>query len=163
MYIGHFALGIAAKRIAPELPTVALAAAPVALDLGSGVLGVLGLDPTWQWTHSLVAALAWAVAVGITSGVWRGWRAGVLLGSLAATHLPLDYVTSWLPLWTDGPSIGLSLMRWPTIDYVVEVAMLLASWLLYLTTLPRTPRRWLTASLVPMFAAFQLVFSFMMS
>ena len=164
MYMGHIAVGLAAKRFAPEVPITALTIAPVTADLGAGVLNVLGLDPHQSWTHTLPAAAGWTLAVGVFGAAWRGSRTGLLLGALAATHLPLDYVTGTLPLWRNGPSVGLFLCRYPFADYGVEVGMSLVAWFLYVGTLPEgAPRRWLAVLIFPMMAALQVVFSFVLS
>jgi hypothetical protein len=161
MYVGHLALGLAARRVDSATPIAVLTSAPVALDLGAGVLGVLGLDPAYHWTHTLPAACLWTLTVGLLAGAWRGPRAGLLVGALVATHLPLDYVTGTLPLWTGGPTLGLNLCAYPFGDYALEVAMVLVAWLSYWGTLPRdAPHRRLALLMLPMMAILQMAFSF---
>jgi hypothetical protein len=82
MFIGHFAVGFAAKRFAPRTSMVALLAAPLFLDLLWPFFLVFGwekarIDPGntgftpldlfyYPWSHSLLMSLVWATAFALT-------------------------------------------------------------------------------------------------
>jgi hypothetical protein len=82
MFIGHFALGVATKKIAPTLPIWILLLAPqfmdlmfmplVALGIEGYVLGAYGHDTLDAlYTHSLVgAAVIAALAYWIGNKFW---------------------------------------------------------------------------------------------
>ena len=88
MFIGHFALGFAAKRAAPRLPLVVLFAAAQLADLIWPFLLVFGIeqvriDPghtaftpldfiSYPYSHSLLFLGIWGLIVGAIM-VWAWW------------------------------------------------------------------------------------------
>src|ERR1700746_1894355 len=99
MFIGHFAVGFAAKKFAPRTSAAVLLAAPLFLDLLWPVFLLLGweqvrIDPgntrytpldlwDYPWSHSLLMAVVWAtgfalILYGITrygpgaAAIWIG-------------------------------------------------------------------------------------------
>src|SRR5678816_2619777 len=129
MFIGHFAVGFAAKRVAPRLSLAALFAAVVLADIIWPVLVALGLehvqiDPgntaftpldfvSYPYSHSLLLLLVWAAALGL---VYR-WLSGhngrsfAVLAALVLSHWVLDVLTHRpdMPLYPGGPKVGLGL------------------------------------------------------
>lgn len=115
MFVGHFAVGFAGKRVAPavSLGTLFLAAQlldllwPTFLLLGiervrvaPGITAVTPLDfVSYPYSHSLLAAVGWSILLGLV--YWlaqcrrRGHvlRDGTLLGGVVLSHWVLDYVT----------------------------------------------------------------------
>jgi hypothetical protein len=107
MFIGHFALGFAAKKAAPHLslgsaflgaqfvdllwPTLLLAGVE-SVRIAPGASGVTPLAfDHYPVSHSLLAALAWALVVGGLYLAARGHRRGaVVLGLLVLSHWLLD-------------------------------------------------------------------------
>jgi hypothetical protein len=153
MFIGHFAVGFAAKRVAPEIKLwQALLAAsfidvlwPVFLILGIETVaiepGVTEMTPlnfiAYPWSHSLLICVVWAVAFG---GLYR-WRQGTLrgalwLGALVVSHWVLDFVSHRpdMPLvpW-GGPKYGLGLWYSKTATAFVEAGMFAVGLALYLS------------------------------
>jgi hypothetical protein len=156
MYIGHLGVGLAATRARTGAPVVVLALATIAPDLGDIVFGLTGLDATGLYTHTVAAAAAWAVAVGLLGG-WRyGATAGVVLGALCATHVPLDYITSRMEMWRGGPDVGLLLYAKPPVDFAVEAVVIFAGWWIYQRTLPR--RGWAPIAMVALLIGLQGTF-----
>ncbi len=131
MFIGHFAVGFAAKRQAKSvsLGTLFLAAQfldllwPTFLLLGwEQVRIVPGLTPvnpfdftSYPYSHSLVAALGWSVGFGLVYWlVRRRPTSAVVLGLVVLSHWVLDFSTHIpdLPLTIDGSTrVGLGLWR----------------------------------------------------
>lgn len=124
MFIAHFGVGLAAKKIAPQvsLGTLFLAAQfidllwPTLLLLGlervriaPGITAVTPLDfEHYPISHSLLAVLGWAVLVGALHFVLkRDRRAALILALLVVSHWLLDLVVHRpdLPLLPDESTL----------------------------------------------------------
>lgn len=154
MFIGHFAVGFAAKRQAKtvSLGTLFLAVQfldllwPTFLLLGwekvrivPGITAVNPFDFThYPYSHSLVAALGWSVAFGTVYWLIRRQAKSALLLALAVlSHWVLDFVTHIpdLPLTVDGATkVGLGLWRSLAATLVVEGLLFLAAVAFYART-----------------------------
>jgi hypothetical protein len=153
MFIGHAAVALAAKKLAPDVSLGVLLAAATWLDLVWPILVLLGvevvrIDPgntavtpldfvSYPWTHSLLAALAWSVAFALTLSPWvRSGRARLVLAALVFSHWVLDFVSHRpdLPLAPgDGsPKLGLGLWNSVPATLAVEGALMAAGVWLYL-------------------------------
>ena len=128
MFLGHFAVGLAGKRLAPTV------------SLGTWFLSVQLVDLLWPFflllgvehvriapgitdftpldfydypiTHSLVGGVVWALMMALFSrGVYRDGRAALLLGGGVLSHWVLDVVAHRpdLPVLPSGPFLGLGL------------------------------------------------------
>jgi hypothetical protein len=160
MYMGHVAVGIAAKRISRGTPVLALALATIAPDIGDIVLGIAGVAHSWYYTHTVPAAAAWAVAVGAIGLVLYGRSAGLILAALAATHVPLDYITSRIDVVPGGAHLGLGLYDRPPIDFALEAVVIGIGWWCYRSTVDE-PRRnhWAVIAIPIVMVAFQATFN----
>ena len=115
MYLGHFALGFAAKPAAPKVSLGILLVATQVIDILYAIflligVGQLGGSP---WDHGLVMSLVWsATAFGISFIIYRDNRSGILIGLLVLSHWVCDFI-SWdhvLPLaFGASPRVGLGL------------------------------------------------------
>jgi len=128
MFIGHFAAGFATKRLAPDASLGMLFAAAQFLDLLWPTFLLLGLERVsivpgatavtplvfdyYPYSHSLLAVIGWAVALG--SAYWlihKQRRGAIVIAALVVSHWLLDVLVHRpdLPLlpWT-GPKIGLN-------------------------------------------------------
>lgn len=151
MFIGHFALGFAAKRWAPRQSLALLIAAPIWNDILWPVLVLLGVErfhiapgnsayqplvfDWYPWSHSLLMDTLWAVLIGLL--VWRftrDARGATIVGVLVLSHWVLDFVSHVpdMPLWPGGPRLGLGLWRSIPATIVVESALYLAGVAIYL-------------------------------
>jgi hypothetical protein len=161
MFIGHAAVALAAKPLAPRAPLAALLAATFWLDIVWPVFLLLDvervrIDPGntaftpldfvhYPWTHSLAAAIGWSVAYGVA---FRrlGNRAVVVLGLLVFSHWLLDFVTHRpdLPLWPgSGAMAGMGLWNSVPATILVECAMLAVGvWIYVRTASPRQYALW---------------------
>jgi membrane-bound metal-dependent hydrolase YbcI (DUF457 family) len=150
MFIGHYALGLAAKGVEPRLSLAVLLAAPELVDLLWPVFVLAGVEHVevspgntaftplaftyYPWSHSLVMSIAWAAASAAIVFLCDGtWRAAGVVGALVASHWALDFLThrSDMPLWPDGPRVGLGLWRSVPATFAVEVSMFAAGIVLY--------------------------------
>lgn len=154
MFIGHYAIALAAKNASPKTSLGTLFIATQLIDLLWPVLLLLGLehvriDPgntaftpldfyNYPITHSLVGALGWAVLVGAIYFVTGKNRRGALVvGGLVFSHWLLDLLTHRpdLPL-APGSSTHLGLGLWNSVPgtIVVELGLFIAGIALYLRT-----------------------------
>src|SRR5712691_906112 len=153
MFIGHFALAYAARRVEPDVSlgtTMAAAQLPdllwpwlllAGLEKVSIVPGDTAFTPlrfdSYPISHSLVSVVAW----GLVFGGLHWWRkrrtrAAVLLAALVVSHWVLDFVAHRpdLPLapWSDT-KVGLGLWNSVPATLAIESAMYAAGVWLYLT------------------------------
>lgn len=151
MFIGHYALGLAAKRAAPRTSLGTLFVAPTLADLlwplfllfgweqshvvpGPNPFLTLWLDDI-PYSHSLLTLIVWGALFGFFYKVRRGdKRAAVVIGLLVVSHWVLDFVTHRpdMPLFPGGPKVGLGLWNFPAATVIVESVMLLAGMVIYL-------------------------------
>ncbi len=155
MFIGHFAVGFACKRIAPRASLAPLLAAPLLADLLWPVFLLVGFEEvrtnppggnpllalsftSYPWSHSLAMSVVWGAMFGGGYYALTRYARGAWVMALAVvSHWVLDYAThiADLPLvpW-GGPLVGLGLWRSVTGTVIVEGAMYLAGVWLYTST-----------------------------
>jgi membrane-bound metal-dependent hydrolase YbcI (DUF457 family) len=150
MFLGHFAVALAAKRVAPRASLGTLVAAAQLIDLAWPVLVLAGvetvrIDPgntaytpldfeSYPWTHSAAAVALWAALLGGLYFARRRSRAGAwTVAALVASHWLLDWLTHRpdLPLWPGGPKVGLGLWASVPGTVLVEGALFVAGAALY--------------------------------
>ena len=143
MFIGHFALGLAAKPQAPRVSLAMLFAAVQLADLAWPVLLAIGveqvrIDPgntavtpldfvSYPYSHSLLALVVWGLllAWGYRLLAGNGRRAFLIIFSLVVSHWVLDYVTHRpdMPLYPGSAKFGLGLWNSIPLTIAIEVAM----------------------------------------
>jgi hypothetical protein len=152
MFIGHFAVGLASKRVAPRASLGVLLAAPNLLDLLWPIFLLLGweqvrIDPgntaftpldfvSYPISHSLLTAFGWgALFALIYWAVTRYSRGAIVIGLSVVSHWVLDFIVHRpdLPLYPGGPRVGLGLWNSVPATIAVEVAMYVAGAWLYLS------------------------------
>jgi hypothetical protein len=153
MFIGHFGLAFAAKRVAPSVSLGTLFLAAQLADLVWPSLVLLGLEKvevapgatavtpldfvSYPYSHSLVALALWAALFAGTH--WaiqrRGGAVPWLIAALVLSHWVLDALTHRpdMPLLIGaGPLVGLGLWNSVPGTVVIETALFLAGVWLYL-------------------------------
>ena len=160
MFIAHFGVALATKRVAPgpSLGTTVLAAQwadglwPVLVLLGvehvrivPGVTAVTPLDfVSYPYSHSLIADIGWAALFAVVYGMFRSdWRGATWLAVLVLSHWVLDVVAHRpdMPTWPEGPKLGLGLWNSLPATLIVEFALFgLGAWLYARATTPRDTR-----------------------
>jgi hypothetical protein len=181
MFLGHYALGLAAKRVDPRLPLPVLLAAPQVLDLLWPVFVLAGVErvevapgdtaftplrfDSYPWSHSLAMSLLWgalfAVAVAVVrgrSGQATSAREGALVAALVVSHWVLDFASHRpdMPLWPGGgPLLGLGLWRSVPATLAVEIALFAAGAALYVRATQARDRTgtWAYVGLIAFLAA----------
>ncbi|HYP68939.1 MAG TPA: hypothetical protein VEP67_11925 [Thiobacillaceae bacterium] len=157
MFIGHYGVGLAAKSVAPRVSLGALFLAAQFLDLLCAVLLLLGIERVrivpgatavtplvfeyYPVSHSLAAALAWALLVSGGYLLIRRERTGaVVLGVLVISHWVLDAIVHQpdLPLLPGGTTmIGLNAWSSLPVTLAIEVTLFaVGAWLYFRATSP---------------------------
>jgi hypothetical protein len=150
MFIGHIAVGLAAKQVAPRTSLGTLLAAATGLDLLWPVLLLLGVEKVrivpgitavtpldfvdYPWSHSLLLACAWGALFGGVYLVARRERtAAAVLAAAVVSHWVLDLVSHRpdLPLVPGGSRYGLGLWDSPIATVLVETALFAVGVTLY--------------------------------
>jgi len=160
MFIGHFAVGLAAKKFAPKSNLGLNFMACQLLDLIWPVLVLLGVETVhvepgvteftplnfshYPYSHSLVMALLWSVLFG--AGILllrRDRKAGVVLGLVVLSHWVLDFLTHRpdLPLMLSGAKVGLGLWNSRLATVVIEGALFVGGITMYLRSTRLSTRR----------------------
>ena len=149
MFIGHFAVGFAAKRAAPRLSLAVLFAAAQFADLLWPVLVALGIEQvriqpgitaftpldfiSYPYSHSLLLLCVWGAVFGaICAAVVRDRRVWFVVFALVVSHWVLDWITHRpdMPLYPGSAKVGLGLWNSIPGTIVVEVAMfILGVWI----------------------------------
>ena len=152
MFVGHYALGLATKQLAPRTSLGALIAAPILLDLLWPIFLLVGWEyvtiqpstnpflrlqfDSYPISHGLVAVIGWAT---LFASIYFGF-ARYLVGAITIwfgviSHWLLDYVVHRpdLPLSAGGSRLlGLGLWNRPKITMAIELVMFAAGILIYL-------------------------------
>jgi len=160
MFIGHFGVGFAAKRLAPSVSLGVLFAASELADLIWPNLVLLGIEKvdvrpgitvvtpldfvSYPYSHSLAALCAWAVAAAAVYVVLcrSTAAAAATIALLVVSHWLLDVATHRpdMPLMPGGTTrLGLGLWNSLPGTLAVEAAMFAGGLAIYLrSTAPRS-------------------------
>jgi len=169
VFIGHFALGLAAKRATPRVSLALLFGAAQLADLLWPVFLATGLeqvriDPgntaftpldfvSYPYSHSLLLLLVWGVLLALLSRPFtRGRRVFAVIAALVASHWLLDFVTHRpdMPLYPGGAKFGLGLWNSIPATAAIEVPLFAAGvWIYSRVTHPRDRTgKWAFGSLI---------------
>ena len=144
MFIGHFALGLASKRVAPRVslgalflacqfadllwPTLVLAGLE-SFSIRPGITAVTPLDfEHYPYSHSLLTLIVWGALLGLVYRKLNGasWRAASILFVLVLSHWVLDVIAHRpdMPLAPgSGPRLGLGLWHSVPLTLASEFAL----------------------------------------
>jgi len=157
MFIGHFAVAYAAKRLAPRTSLGTLFTAAQLPDVLWPPLLLAGVEhatiapgdtaftplrfDSYPVSHSLVTVVAWGALFGAVH-FWRKRRRldAFLLAALVVSHWLLDFVSHRpdMPLWPGGPRLGLGL--WNHVGATVGVETLMFAFGLWLAREATRPK-----------------------
>ena len=159
MFVGHFAVALAAKRVEPKLTLPVLFAAVQFLDILWPAFIVLGVEHArivpgitavvpfdlydFAYSHSLLMSLVWSVLFALPWLLRRERRAGLVVGACVFSHFILDWVTHRpdMPL---APGVdarfGLGLWNHLVLALTVEGAMFAVGIGLYVAATRATNR-----------------------
>jgi hypothetical protein len=154
MFIGHFAVGLAAKKVAPKVSLGTLILSAQLLDLLWPVFLLLGLEHVrinvgdtvftpldlydYPISHSLLTVLGWSVLFAIIYFVVKKYQRGALIvGAGVFSHWFLDFITHRpdLPLAPGSETyVGLGLWNSFMGTVLVEGLLFVAAVILYART-----------------------------
>lgn len=158
MFIGHFAVALAAKKVAPKTSLATLFAASQLVDLLWPMFLLFGLEHVrinpgntvmtpldfydYPITHSLVGAIGWSVLFGAVYYFRRKLsREAIIVALLVFSHWILDFVTHRpdLPLLgNDSAKFGLGMWNSFAATVSVESLMFIGGvWLYMSSTQPK--------------------------
>lgn len=157
MFIGHYGVGLAAKKTAkaPSLGTLFLAAQW--LDLIWPLFIILGIEHVelnpgdtkmtplnfvdYPFSHSLLFVLGWSIVMGVIYFlIKKNKKNALIVGLLVLSHWVLDLFVHRpdLPILVSGPYVGLGLWNLPMVEIILEFGIfILGVWLYFSTTTPK--------------------------
>jgi hypothetical protein len=148
MFIGHYAVGLASKKIAPRASLGPLVAAPILLDLLWPIFLLLhwehvAIEPnpnpflrldfiSYPISHGLIAVIGWATLfAAVYFGITRYAVGAIVVWMGVASHWLLDFLVHRpdLPLYAHSRLVGLGLWnhRWLTMT-LEATAFVIAIW-----------------------------------
>jgi len=154
MFIGHYAVAMAAKKAAPKASLGTLFLASQLVDLIWPILLLFGIEHVrvspgntvvtplefydYPITHSLIGALSWAVLLGaFYFFIKRDFRTSIIIFLCVCSHWILDYLTHKpdLPLGPSGDKFfGLGLWNSLSGTLVVEMGLYIIGIAVYINT-----------------------------
>jgi len=143
MFLGHFGVAFAAKKVAPSASLGVLVAAAQFADLLWPVLLLAGLEQVaidpgntavtpldfmhYPWSHSLAMLVLWGVVFGAGYRFLRGgsWRAAAVIALVVVSHWGLDVLVHRpdMPL-TPAEQVKLGLGIWNSVPATVALELL---------------------------------------
>jgi hypothetical protein len=153
MFIGHFGIGLGAKKAAPKVSLGTLFLAAQFLDLLWPTFLLLGwenvtinhgtkeLTPLnftyYPFSHSLVMAIVWGFVIGlIYFFIKRNKGASIIIGLCVVSHWILDLIVHRpdLPIYPGhSPLVGFGLWDYKIAEVIVEGVIFIAGLILYLS------------------------------
>ena len=142
MFLGHMAVGFAAKRVAPKTSLGVLLAASELIDLLFPAFLLTGWEQVrmeaggnaftrasfyYPFSHSLAMTLVWALAAAFLYWMITRYRTGSLVvGLVVLSHWVLDLISHKpdMPLYPgNSPLVGLGL--WYSLGWTIAVELLM--------------------------------------
>jgi hypothetical protein len=155
MFVGHYGISFAAKKVAPSVSLATLFVAVQLLDVGWSILVLLGIEKVrivpgitasnaldlyyLPVTHSLIGALTWSLAAALAYRLVRPSAApiaAVVVGGAVFSHWVLDLLVHRpdLSLYDDTAKVGLGLWNFPAVELPLEIVVLFGGLWLYFGT-----------------------------
>jgi hypothetical protein len=154
MFVGHYGVSFAAKRVAPTIPLWTLFIAVQLLDVFWAPFIVLGIEKVrivpgitasnpldlyyMPYTHSLLAVLLWSAGAFLAYRLFAardlGGKAALVVALAVLSHWFLDLLVHRpdLPLYDNTAKVGLGLWNVPAVAFMLEATLLFGGMWLYL-------------------------------
>ena len=158
MFVGHYSVAFAAKTEQNKIPLWVLFVAVQFLDYIWATLVLLGIEKLrvikgftagsmndsyfHPYSHSLITAVIWSVVAGLSYKPlcrWLGYRytksTSLIIGVAVFSHWILDLIAHPrdLPIYDNTAKVGFGLWNYRTPEFALEIALLVAGIVLYLT------------------------------
>jgi membrane-bound metal-dependent hydrolase YbcI (DUF457 family) len=143
MFVGHYAVGLAAKSLAPRAPLWTLVGASQLLDVVFSGLIMTGLEKysvdsrlpgnplildQVGWSHSLLMAIVWsALAAGLARVTRLPMKVALVIGAVVFSHWILDFIVHRpdLPMFPGSDTVmGLGFWNAPVAEMAFEMGLL---------------------------------------
>ena len=154
MYIGHCAIALGSKKIAPEVSLGTLFFAAVMSDLLMSLLLLLGIEHIrispgftvmipldlydYPISHSLATSIMWSIVfAGLFYFIKHSIRNAIVIGSVVFSHWMLDFITHTtdLPLFPESSiKVGLGIWNNAVLSVLVEGLLFVVGLFIYLRT-----------------------------
>lgn len=153
MFIGHYGVGLAAKKPAKTISLGTLFLAAQWLDLIWPILVLLNIEHVviepgntqltpldftyYPFSHSLLFVLGWSIVLGVVYYfIKKNKRNALIVGLLVLSHWVLDLLVHRpdLPLIPGGPYVGLGLWNIPLVAVILEFLIYIGGIVLYINT-----------------------------
>ena len=151
MFLGHYAVGLAAKKVAPQASLGALIAAPILLDLLWPIFLLLGwehvtIEPNknpflrfafdfYPVSHGLIAVVGWSTLfASLYFGFTRYVPGAVVVWLGVVSHWVLDLIVHRpdLPLYSGSRVFGFGLWNYRAVTISIELTLLVLGIFVYL-------------------------------
>ncbi len=163
MFVGHYGVSFAAKRVDPSIPLWVLFLAVQLLDVLWAPFILVGIEKVrivpgitasnpldlyyMPYTHSLLTAVLWSAAALVVYRLLARPRplakAALVVALAVFSHWVLDFVVHRpdLPLFDNTAKVGLGLWNLPVLAFALEAALLFGGMWFYFGTasVPRLP------------------------
>ena len=153
MLLGHYAVALGAKKLAPRTSLGTLIAAAALLDLLCPLLILVGVETvaitpgataitpltftSYPWSHSLFMSVIWGALFSFGYFALRqDQRPALVLFALVVSHWLLDLIVHApdLPLFPgNSPRFGFGLWNFVSVTAAIEIAMFVVGCVLYLS------------------------------
>lgn len=153
MFIGHFGLSFAAKKVAPKVSLATLFIATQFVDILWPFMLVFNIEKVavtpgytktnafeflhFPYTHSLLMGIVWGAVLGIIYWLFKkDMRGAIVIGICVLSHWLLDLIVhvADLPLTPFSDfKVGFGLWNHVAITLVIETALFLAGTYIYAT------------------------------
>lgn len=151
MFIGHYALAFASKKI-DKLPSLAILFVAVQfLDLLWPIFVLLGIETfeievgntamtpinfiSYPYSHSLLMSIIWAILLALVYFlITKNKKGSVLIAALVFSHWILDFITHGADLQISPFSntrVGLGLWNAPILEMIFEIGLFAAGIYVY--------------------------------
>jgi hypothetical protein len=156
MFVGHYGVSFAAKRVAPTSPLWALFIAVQLLDVIWAPFIVLGIEKVrivpgitasnpldlyyMPYSHSLLAAFLWSAGALLACILFAPpglpGKAAWVVALAVFSHWILDFLVHRpdLPLYDNTAKVGLGLWNFPAVAFALEASLLFGGMWLYFGT-----------------------------
>lgn len=153
MFVGHYGPSFAIKAVRPAIPLWLLFISVQFIDVVWSILILLGIEKVrivpgitasnpfdlyyMPYTHSMVAAILWSIAVGVlckTIFAPRTWAAAGWIGAAVFSHWILDLLVHRpdLPLYDNSMKIGFGIWNYPAAALALEAFLLFGGMIMYM-------------------------------
>ena len=153
--IAHIGMGVAAKKIAPDISVIFLIITAELIEIVFFVFVAAGVEtmplpdkaPFSPYSHSVIMGIIWSVVAAlVTFLISKNKKTSIIIGLLVLSHTILDIIASpklafyptdtKMPIFfNDSLSVGLGLWKYKTVAFIGEFGILIVGFIIYILTI----------------------------